>query len=768
MGLSSTLSLVSLVSSYFMFQIIIDLRDISYDYWSLKSDYVLCVEHYNAYYNRDINVLDTSNCNRIDRTLYSYIADYSSEPAEEHASAHLSDVIAEFNNPFQQYIPINIGIYLFKNARNSVDVSTYSLLGMESMMLVEHKRYNVTCLRNINVSQPAQTADNGIRMLYEYLRSYHPTTIQSTVLQVAVLSNSSNADVDYTVQVRNMLLAHSKHFQLILPHEYRQLCSSVLSYSVTCYNIASSHFKYDFASNSLFVSVINDEKVFAETTSKQLEKVASKQYYGSSDAAPRVLLLVASSIAGSVNRVLQRLNLEITSHSEGGDYIFMQLHKADVNKRAVEGSELPPSYTSTLNFDFNYGINQAHLKRVCLFNRTSLAYINTEIPAHLRDILSRSSSGFHSPDGSSGYDFVGWQPQQMVQRVHLVSETVAMMSPVFNNNIFHAAQTYMALVYAVQSNLSYVEELDAVIVPTVHSKHEVNYCIELLRVIVSYVESKRKNRKPLAVLFQEDVDHEAVHCFEDLHVLGSLELALPLISSVENASDFRDYVYEVTTGAAETSEELSPNDPLKVTIVARSNNRHIMNLDQVISMLLATGLCDVRWLRNHSFVQLETLSFEEQVALMQHTDVLITAHGAQLTNLMFLSAGSAVIEVMTAPWYEYGYVGTAIMFGIHYATVAMDAANSHLLYDCEFKHECLFGDKFQLQISRRDMDCYSMRLCNANISIDSLEVLFIQASQYIRIQKRDLTKHRQPQLSARRFYQKSYVDALDKRDFITE
>ncbi len=729
---------------------------------------MLCLQQYNDH--QDTNVLDTRQCRRVDRTSYSYIADYSSE--RSNVSLTIND--AAHINSFQQHIPINIGLYLFKNENYLVNVSTYSLLGMENMVLIEHKNYNITCIRNFNTAIDNGNGENWIDALYGYIKSYFPTTIQSSVLHVATLITST--DINYMIKIRNMLLAHSRYFQILLPHEHLHHCSSVLTYSTTCLNIeSSSSFKYDYASSELFVLVVNDDVLFSKTTSKQVEKVINKQHFDYNTVKPIVLLLVASNLMESVRLTLQNMNLEIDLRNEDGEYVIMRLRNRNTNDRIVRNNELSPSYTSKLEFDFNYGINQAHLNQVCLFNRTNIVYFNTDIPAPLRETLSHSSSGFYSPDGSSGYNFIEWQ-HHMTKGVHVINDTVVMMTPVFTNNIFHAAQTYMALVYAVQNNMSYVEKLNTIIVPNVHSKHEVKYCTELLRVIVSYVESKRMSNNSITVLFQEDIgtEEDTIYCFEDLHLLGGLELALPLISGVADATDFRNFVYTFTNSSLD-KVDLSPNDPLKVTIIARSSNRHIMNLDRVISMLLKSGLCDVHWLKYHSFVQLETMSFNDQVSLMHHTDVLISAHGAQLTNVMFLSPGSAVIEIMTAPWYEYGYIGTAIMFSVNFATVALDSSNIHHLFDCQFNRECIDESKYPLQIQRRDLECYSMRFCNANISVDSLEVLFIQARQHVRINKRNLTAYRRPHAStssdncsnANNFYQKAYVNPLDKRNYDT-
>lgn len=54
------------------------------------------------------------------------------------------------------------------------------------------------------------------------------------------------------------------------------------------------------------------------------------------------------------------------------------------------------------------------------------------------------------------------------------------------------------------------------------------------------------------------------------------------------------------------------------------------------------------------------LSFCEQVEVMSRTDVLISVHGAQLTNMMFMSPGSRVMEMFPKGWLEFAGVGQEI------------------------------------------------------------------------------------------------------------
>jgi hypothetical protein len=49
-----------------------------------------------------------------------------------------------------------------------------------------------------------------------------------------------------------------------------------------------------------------------------------------------------------------------------------------------------------------------------------------------------------------------------------------------------------------------------------------------------------------------------------------------------------------------------------------------------------------------------------QVELMTSTDVLVTVHGAQITNAMFMTAGASLMEMYPKGWLEYMGVGQMI------------------------------------------------------------------------------------------------------------
>ncbi len=149
-------------------------------------------------------------------------------------------------------------------------------------------------------------------------------------------------------------------------------------------------------------------------------------------------------------------------------------------------------------------------------------------------------------------------------------------------------------------------------------------------------------------------------------------------------------------------------------------------------MLGSSGLVDSDWLLHH-MVHVESLPFCDQVALMRDTDLLISPHGAALTNLMFMRKHSAVIELMTAPWYEIGYQPSAIVFGIHYNVVVQTDFSK--TYSCAMPRECL---ETSLIVDRKNLKCYGIRQCNALVDVGALEVAVWQASQHIRVLKRSM------------------------------
>lgn len=100
--------------------------------------------------------------------------------------------------------------------------------------------------------------------------------------------------------------------------------------------------------------------------------------------------------------------------------------------------------------------------------------------------------------------------------------------------------------------------------------------------------------------------------------------------------------------------------PVRVTVIdrKRANTRQLANQDLLIAAVRARfPLVEV-----HT-VDFGTLSFAEQLAVAQSTDVLVGIHGAGLTHTMFLRETSAVVEIQPLDM-DSTYMGFRNMAGM--------------------------------------------------------------------------------------------------------
>ena len=71
-----------------------------------------------------------------------------------------------------------------------------------------------------------------------------------------------------------------------------------------------------------------------------------------------------------------------------------------------------------------------------------------------------------------------------------------------------------------------------------------------------------------------------------------------------------------------------------------------------------------------------------------------------------------------------------------------------------------YCDSTPLLLTRRSLECYGIRFCDAYIDIQHLEVLIWQASHGIRYNKRRGDKIRLKGNNNKQFYQKAYINPL--------
>ncbi|KAI3392027.1 hypothetical protein diail_6323 [Diaporthe ilicicola] len=102
---------------------------------------------------------------------------------------------------------------------------------------------------------------------------------------------------------------------------------------------------------------------------------------------------------------------------------------------------------------------------------------------------------------------------------------------------------------------------------------------------------------------------------------------------------------------------------LTITIVERAENRKFINLDRWVAILR-----DRYPSFKISIVDFATLSFPDQLRLVQDTDVLVGHHGAAMTHTMFMAPESAAVEFLPPYFLQRGFRSLGRMRGLQYFT----------------------------------------------------------------------------------------------------
>ena len=97
---------------------------------------------------------------------------------------------------------------------------------------------------------------------------------------------------------------------------------------------------------------------------------------------------------------------------------------------------------------------------------------------------------------------------------------------------------------------------------------------------------------------------------------------------------------------------------------AKATRRRLVNEDAVWALLEEAGF---------EQVFMEDLGFEEQVRLMQETDVLVAPHGAGLTNMVFCPEGTRVAEIADLSFPNPNFYAIASAMGHRYWLLSAEA-----------------------------------------------------------------------------------------------
>lgn len=75
----------------------------------------------------------------------------------------------------------------------------------------------------------------------------------------------------------------------------------------------------------------------------------------------------------------------------------------------------------------------------------------------------------------------------------------------------------------------------------------------------------------------------------------------------------------------------------------------------------------------------EDYSFEEQIRFFKHADIIVSPHGAALTNTLYMKPGSVVIETFSNSWVVPVFANVICAKGIHYLPIAEKTNLTHAI-----------------------------------------------------------------------------------------
>lgn len=122
-------------------------------------------------------------------------------------------------------------------------------------------------------------------------------------------------------------------------------------------------------------------------------------------------------------------------------------------------------------------------------------------------------------------------------------------------------------------------------------------------------------------------------------------------------------------------EALAPaRTPRRRIYISRqqSNGRRLINEEEVWRLLERAGF---------ERVFMESLGFDEQVALMAETKVLLAPHGAGLSNLIFCPAGADIIEIAVPDFPNPNFYALACAMEHRYWRIGAESHGTGLAYE---------------------------------------------------------------------------------------
>jgi hypothetical protein len=128
-------------------------------------------------------------------------------------------------------------------------------------------------------------------------------------------------------------------------------------------------------------------------------------------------------------------------------------------------------------------------------------------------------------------------------------------------------------------------------------------------------------------------------------------------------------MYQFFRGLIKGQEGTTGKPKRRVYISRSLASRRPVNEDAVEAMLKDYGF---------AIVHTETIGIHEQATLFNQADIIISPHGAALTNMLFARPGTMIVEVFNPDYIDPQYCIRSKGGGLRYKAIIADQTNHHL------------------------------------------------------------------------------------------
>ena len=111
--------------------------------------------------------------------------------------------------------------------------------------------------------------------------------------------------------------------------------------------------------------------------------------------------------------------------------------------------------------------------------------------------------------------------------------------------------------------------------------------------------------------------------------------------------------------------------PSKFFITRKSKTRGIRNLSEIVDFFQSAG-----W----AILDMEELTFAEQIACFQNAEMIVGEHGAAFTNLLWCSPGCRVLELFPHNYLNGCYEAISICLGLDHRHHVFEADSGHAFH----------------------------------------------------------------------------------------